>query len=201
MFRGNKMNTQLTKTALFTAIALSVIACGPSGTGGLAGIGGSGYVSSGSVTGFGSVFVNGVEFETDSATFDVDGDSGTQDDLAIGMIVRVDGTINEDGVSGIATNISFDDELQGPVSAVGPIGPDGVRRTITVLGITVVLDSSGTTFDISDDSNIPANTVFNFDSKTNLNTIIETNSKPKIREFLAKLLICGLSNILHFFCD
>ena len=158
------MNNQLIKAALFILISLTVIACGPGGSSGLAGIGGSGYVSSGSVTGFGSVFVNGVEFETDSATFDVDGKSGTQEDLAIGMIVRVDGSINEDGTSGIATNISFDDELQGPVSALGAIGPDGVRRTITVLGITVVLDSSGTTFDISGDNNIPANTVFNFET-------------------------------------
>ncbi|MBE9564781.1 MAG: hypothetical protein IMF17_06000, partial [Proteobacteria bacterium] len=133
------MNTLLTKSVLATAITLTIAACSPSG-GGLAGIGGSGYISSGSITGFGSVFVNGVEFETDSAIFDVDGDSGTQADLAIGMIVKVDGSINADGITGTATSIRFDDELQGPVSA--PAGEtniiydiDGVTGTFTVLGI------------------------------------------------------------------
>ena len=52
MFRRNEMKNQLTTTALSAAIALTVVACGPSGSGGLAGIGGSGYVSSGSVTGW-----------------------------------------------------------------------------------------------------------------------------------------------------
>jgi len=141
------MNNQLTKSALSLAIALAVVACGPGGSSGVAGIGGSGYISSGSVTGFGSVFVNGVEFETDSATFDIEGDPGTQDDLAIGMVVKVDGSINDDGITGTATSISFDDELQGPVSTIVPIGNDGVKSTITVLGVNVIIDSSSTTFD------------------------------------------------------
>ncbi|MCK4834313.1 MAG: hypothetical protein KAT12_06030 [Gammaproteobacteria bacterium] len=156
------MNTLITKCTLAAATALTVIACSPGGVG-LAGIGGSGYVSSGSVSGFGSVFVNGVEFETDSATFDVDGVSGTQDDLAIGMVVRVNGTINDDGVTGTATNISFDEELQGPVSSVGTPDADGIKRTLTVLGVNVIVDSSSTTFDIDSDS-VPPATIFDFDN-------------------------------------
>jgi len=152
------MNNLLSKSALSLAIALAVVACGPGGSGGVAGIGGSGYISSGSVTGFGSVFVNGVEFETDSATFDIEGDSGTQDDLAIGMVVKVDGSINDDGVTGTATSISFDDELQGPVSAIVPIGNDGVKSTLTVLGVNVIIDSSSTTFD-SEDAVFDFNTI------------------------------------------
>jgi len=147
MFRRNKMNNQITKTTLAAAIALTVVACGPSGSGGLAGIGGSGYVSSGSVTGFGSVFVNGVEFETDSATFDVDGVPGTQDDLAIGMIVKVSGSIDDGGIRGTATSISFDDELQGPVTDIQPIGNDGIKQSFIVLRTKVIIDSGSTTFD------------------------------------------------------
>ena len=143
----NQMKNQITRTALSAAIALTVVACGSSGTGGLAGIGGSGYVTSGSVTGFGSVFVNGVEFETDSAIFDVDGEPGSQDDLAIGMIVKVSGSINDDGISGTATSISFDDELQGPVLGIQDIGNDGIKRSFSVLGTTVIIDSGSTTFD------------------------------------------------------
>ena len=155
------MNTQLTTMILSTAIALAIVACGGSGTAGFAGIGGSGFISSGSISGFGSVFVNGVEFETDSATFDIDGDSGTQDDLAIGMVVQVSGTINEDGVTGTATSISFDDELQGPVAVVSAPDLDGIKRSLTILGITVIIDSSSTTFDIDND-NLPAD--FGFDT-------------------------------------
>lgn len=160
------MKNQLTTTALSAAIALTVVACGPSGTGGLAGIGGSGYVSSGSVTGFGSVFVNGVEFETDSATFDVDGVSGTQDDLAIGMIVKVAGSINANGVSGTATAISFDDELQGPVTGLKDIGNDGIKKSFSVLGTTVIIDSGSTAFDgfdfgtIRDNNNVEVSGFF-----------------------------------------
>ena len=163
------MKNQITKTTLAAAIALTVVACGPSGSGGLAGIGGSGYVSSGSVTGFGSVFVNGVEFETDSATlYDVDGDiDGVQADLAIGMIVKVTGSINANGVSGTATSIIFDDELQGPVSGIQ--GTYDVKRSFSVLGITVIIDSGSTTFDVSGD--LPASTVFDFDTIANDNNV------------------------------
>jgi hypothetical protein len=155
------MNTLLAKSTLAAAIALSIVACAPEG-GSVAGIGGSGYVSSGSVSGFGSVFVNGVEFETDSSTFDVDGVSGTQSDLAIGMVVRVNGSINDDGITGTASSISFDDELQGPVTGAITYDADRLTGTFTVLGIKVIIDSSSTTFDI--DNDLPANTVFEFDT-------------------------------------
>jgi hypothetical protein len=161
------MNTLLAKSTLAAAIALTIVACAPEG-GSLAGIGGSGYVSSGSVSGFGSVFVNGVEFETGSATYDIDGESGSlgDRDLAIGMVVRVSGTINDDGISGTASHISFDDELQGPVSA--PAGEtniiydvDGVTGTFTVLGVKVVIDSSSTSFDVDGDLTV---TTFDFNT-------------------------------------
>ena len=140
------------KKTLPLAIALSLTACSSSDT---STPDNNGYVSVGTITGFGSVFVNGVEFETDSATFDVDGVSGTQDDLAVGMKVGVKGTINDDGITGNATSIDFDEELQGPVSGI-TVG-DGQTRSFTVLGTTVIIDSNETRFD--DDSG-----VFDFDT-------------------------------------
>ena len=166
------MNTLLTKCTLSAAIALTLVACGGSSSTGVAGIGGSGFISSGSVTGFGSVFVNGVEFETDSATFDIDDSgSGSQDDLAIGMVVRVSGSINDDGETGTATSISFDDELQGPVSSLSDPDADGIKRTFTVLGTSVIIDSGSTSFDISGKDDVPQGTVFNFDTIANLNNV------------------------------
>jgi len=159
------MNTLLIKSTLATAIALSIAACSPADSEGVAGIGGSGYVSSGSVTGFGSVFVNGVEFETNSSTFDVDGNpDGTQDDLAIGMIVQVSGSINADGITGDATSISYDDQLQGPVTGLTAPDADGLTRSFMVLGINVIIDSGSTSFDVSGDVTLPVNTTFDFDS-------------------------------------
>ena len=200
MFRGIKMNNLLTKVALFTSLALTVIACGPGGSSGLAGIGGSGYVSSGSVTGFGSVFVNGVEFETDSATFDVDGSSGTQADLAIGMIVRVDGTINDDGVTGTATNISFDDELQGPVFGIQDIGNDGIKRSFSVLGTTVIIDSGSTTFDVSGD--LPASTVFDFgtivdDNNVEISGFFDSNGDIQVTRVELKDIVFDANSIVE----
>ncbi len=167
------MKTLLTKSALSAAIALTLVACGGS-SGGLAGIGGSGFISSGSITGFGSVIVNGVKFETGNATFDVDGNlDGTEGDLAIGMVVKVNGSINADGVTGTATSIRFDDELQGPVSDLLPLNPnvDNLTRSFTVLGVTIIIDSTSTTFDISDDVTLGAGETFDFTSIDNDNNI------------------------------
>ena len=84
-----------------------------SGSGG--GIGGTGYSSSGTIDGFGSIFVNGVEFETDEALIELDGKTATAGELGLGMVVLVTGTVNEDGITGNATHVVFDDEVEGPV--------------------------------------------------------------------------------------
>jgi len=137
-------------TAIASAIAVTLAGCGggTSSDTDTAGIGGSGFISTGTITGFGSVYVNGVKFETDSATFDIEGDSSgtSQADLAIGMVVRVNGTINPDGVSGNATSIIFDDQLQGPVSSK-VVSADTLTATLSVLGTTVQINRNTTSFD------------------------------------------------------
>ena len=93
------------------------------------GIGGTG-ISTGSITAFGSIWVNGVEFSTSGAKIieedDVLGATTLNKDdsddtaelapyLSEGMVVTVTGTINDDGLTGIAETISFEDILEGPV--------------------------------------------------------------------------------------
>lgn len=170
------MNTLLAKSTLSAAIVLTLVACSGDGGvssvggGGISGIGGSGFISSGSVTGFGSVFVNGVEFETSGTVFDIDDSgSGSQDDLAIGMVVTVNGTVNDDGVTGTATSISFDDQLQGPVSNLSGPDLDGENLTFTILGTTVHISAIDTVFDVS--GILPPGTPFNFGSIDNGNNI------------------------------
>ncbi len=157
-----KLNTKLTALAAAVSLATLLTACGSgdssSGTD-TAGIGGSGFTSSGTITGFGSVFVNGVKFETTSTTFDIEGMAGTQDDLAIGMVVQVDGILNPDGVTGTATHIIFDDELQGPVDNF-VLAPDTLTATFDVLGIPVNIDSNTTYFD-PDNGGIDIKTIRN----------------------------------------
>ncbi|MCF6254178.1 MAG: DUF5666 domain-containing protein, partial [Thiomicrorhabdus sp.] len=142
-----KFNTKLTTLAAAISLTTLLVACG-GGSGGTdtAGIGGSGFTSSGTITGFGSVFVNGVKFETTNATFDIEGIPGTQNDLAIGMVVQVNGIRNPDGITGTATSIVFDDNLQGPVANF-TLAPDALTATFTVLGINVEIDSKTTYFD------------------------------------------------------
>jgi len=152
------MNTLLTKSTLSAAIALTLVACGGGSSGGVAGIGGSGFVSSGSVTGFGSIFVNGVEFETDTAEFEIEDTSGSQSDLVEGMRVKVSGTINADGITGTATKVEFEDQLEGPISSTITEDADQENKTFTVLGVTVNVNALDTIF---------AGTGFSYDSIVN----------------------------------
>jgi len=128
--------------------ALGVAACG-GGSEQVAGIDARGnptpsaVVSSGTITGFGSVIVNGLTFDTNSATFTIDGSAGTQSDLSVGDVIVVRGTINEDGTSPVANSVTFDDAVEGPVSAI-----DLATQSITVLGQLVRVDAD-TSFDDS----------------------------------------------------
>jgi hypothetical protein len=70
--------------------------------------------ATGRITGFGSVFVNGVEYETAGANITIDGAAATENDLAVGMLVNVDGTAS--GANGSALSISFVDNVEGVVT-------------------------------------------------------------------------------------
>lgn len=100
------------------------------------GIGGTGMVAKGRITGFGSVYVNGVKYETTDASFLVEGAAADQSSLAVGMVVTVEGTVNADGVTGTATTVRYADELEGIVQAVDPFG-----TSLTVMGHTVMVRS------------------------------------------------------------
>jgi len=106
----------------------------------------SAVVSKGTITGFGSVIVNGVTYNTNSATFTIDGAAGTQSDLSVGDVVVVKGTVNDDGTSPTAATVTFDDAVEGPISAI-----DLTAQTITVLGQMARIDAE-TSFDDSNGS-------------------------------------------------
>src|SRR5689334_21689937 len=68
---------------------------GGDGGGVVGGIEGTGY-SGGGVTGIGSVFVNGIEYDTSNAEIVYDGASGTEDALQVGMVLGVHGDVASD---------------------------------------------------------------------------------------------------------
>lgn len=146
-------------------VALACVSCG-GGDGPLAGggIGGTG-ITTGSVTGFGSIFVNGVEFDTAGASRDIDDvlsvGNGTDDAdvLGIGMVVTVTGTVNADGVTGTATSISYDEIVEGPIAAEPDEDIDMQTKIFEVLGITVIADSNATVFVDTDYSSLVINQV------------------------------------------
>lgn len=107
-------------------------------------------LTAGIITGFGSIYVNGIKFETDQASFDVDDDiSASQNDLRVGMRVRIDGYVNDDGQTGHADSVIYENELEGPVSEIDSSDPANILLTILGQTVTVTAD---TTFD--DDYNL-----------------------------------------------
>lgn len=97
--------------------AMGMVACGGGGGGGTTGTTVKSSSTVGVLTGFGSVFVNGVEFETTGADISVDGQSASENELEVGMVVKVSGSSS--GSTGNASSISTSDELEGLVDSNG----------------------------------------------------------------------------------
>ena len=116
----------------------------------------------GQITGFGSIYVNGIEFETFGASYEVDDAMASDDDaLAVGMVVKVEGSVNADGLTGTAMKVSYDDDIEGVVEQLAP-GADAGTKTFVVMGVTVVADSNRTNFE-SDDPNFSFETIADMD--------------------------------------
>ncbi len=106
------------------------------------GIGRTG-IAMGPISTFGSVVVNGVRYDTSSAVFTVNGLSGSQNDLSVGHVVTISGTIDDNGIDGDADEVNFDDNVKGPVQSI-----DRAMSQIIVLGQTVLINPE-TSFDDS----------------------------------------------------
>lgn len=96
------------------------------------GIGGTG-ISAGRITGFGSIFVNGIEYNVDTAELiRNESAASNQQNFSIGEYVTVEGDINPDGTTGKATRVDFSHSLQGSVTTAS-----SNNQTIEILGQTV----------------------------------------------------------------
>ncbi len=100
-------------------------------------------VANGPITAFGSVFVNGVRFDTSGAQIEIDGRAGTQAELEVGHVVELKGTRSTADGTGTATRVIRRSAVRGPIAAI-----DATNKRITVLGQTVLVTAS-TSFDDS----------------------------------------------------
>ncbi len=136
------MTQRFTRTLPFTLGALSLaaltstllVACGGGG-GGSTNANSATY--SGTVTGLGSIVVNGVRFSTAGATTG-DGDNPASPftkAFGLGTTVSVTGTVDTATGTGTATSITVHGGARGLVSAVG-------SNTFTVAGQVVTVDSN-----------------------------------------------------------
>ena len=135
---------------VMAAVALAVTACG----GGGGGDDSSGGVTpppvgtsktrivTGAISGFGSIIVNGVRYDTSGADVRVEDRAGSLAELAVGQVVRIEATVDDRG-GARAARVEQHRLLQGTVQAV-----DAVAGTITIAGQVVVVDAD-TSFDDS----------------------------------------------------
>lgn len=139
--KGSKLMSKiLNKTAIALAVVTSLGFTGCIDSGDKSTMSGSTEVinksTSGVITGFGSVFINGIEYETDGTTFVVNGVEGDESLLKLGMVVSLSGAANADG-TGTAVDIEFDNEVKGMVLDNSQYSIDG---TFNIMGLIIHTD-------------------------------------------------------------
>src|SRR4051812_22391292 len=135
---------QSSRTALLAALAGSILAAcgGGGGTGGTGtttpppgGAGGS-TISTGVMT-KGSTIVNGVRFDDTTANISIDDTPKTSAALQNGMVVKVAGNVNDDGINGTAQRVKAIVEVRGTANSVSTVAN---TQSLVVNGQTVFVD-------------------------------------------------------------
>ena len=124
---------------IVAAFAMSCGGGGGSGSGSsMSGM--NNVVATGVITGFGSIYVNGVHFQTTSALIVKNGQTVDQSQLAVGEVARIKGQANQSDGQGDAEEVDVDEAVVGPISAI-----DTTNNDVTVLAQTVKINA-GTSF-------------------------------------------------------
>jgi hypothetical protein len=131
--------------ALLWAALAALLTAPIGGCGGGVGTEGTGTFASGPISGFGSIVVNGVHYDTGNAMIeDDDGQAAAASVLQLGTMVQINAgavTVDGDGISNAtATSVRYVRALVGPVAAI-----DLAASRLTVLGQPVAV-SAGTVF-------------------------------------------------------
>ena len=121
-----------------SALVAAVAACGGGGGGGggptVSGgnASGTGSFTSGAISGFGSIIVNGVRFDDSAAAVkEEDGDDARE--LKLGMMVAINSSIISAGSTATASTVTFVSELEGAIEA------GRTTDSFTVHGVKVLI--------------------------------------------------------------
>lgn len=96
----------------------------------------------GTVSGFGSIYVNGMRFDTDGAYVEIAGEAATEDALAVGMLVEVTAEMADGGQNPVAHSISAERAIFGVIEGLEEVGHG--RKAVRVLGQTVYVNEDAT---------------------------------------------------------
>ena len=120
------------RAILFAALSTAVLAACGGGAGSSTGPmqNSAPVVTSGTITAFGSVYVNGVRYDVSAATLKKNGRTVAQSDLAVGEVALVSGQQDLQSQQGTATHVDVEDNVVGPISAIA-------ASQLTVLGQTI----------------------------------------------------------------
>jgi Domain of unknown function (DUF5666) len=124
---------------LATLIATVAVACG-GGSGMSQSSGMTPLIATGTITGFGSIYVNGIHFQTASATIRKNGQTVDQSQLAVGEVARIKGSKNDADNTGVAEEVDVEEAVVGAIDKIDTTG-----GTVTVLA-QVVKINAGTSF-------------------------------------------------------
>ena len=113
---GRSWRSNLALSGVLLALAAEHGCGGGTTVASLPGTGGTGYTSVGTITGFGSVKVNGVFFNDTTASVTIDGQSQNAAALGLGMLVTVQGQLGTVAATGTASSFVSWSQAQGPVS-------------------------------------------------------------------------------------
>jgi hypothetical protein len=141
MTHTDRSENYLTRRAWLVLTGSALSACGGGGgqQAGLPGTGGTGspLFAQGSISGFGSVIVNGIRFDDMQARVLVDGLVATSADLRLGMVAEVQGERGADLTLGTASRIEVWTIAQGAVVRPDANGFGVAGMTIQTTGNTV----------------------------------------------------------------
>ena len=124
-------------------VTITLISCGGGNTTvAEGGIGGTG-ISMGAVTGFGSIYVNGVKYDTTNTLFTSNGATeADQSHLSKGMVVVVRGDINSDSINGVANSVDYKYIVDAKISALTTNSFTALNQTIHHDGSMTLTDGS-----------------------------------------------------------
>ena len=149
-----------------TGLVSLLVACGGGGGGGGnddSSASSESIVARGVITQLGSIWVLGVEYETpNGGSYSDDDTVSSVANYKVGQWVRIRGRRNDDGISGTATEVEYEAEIEGAVSggAINGVTIIFTSNTNTAEAGNITALNNGSRYEVSglwlDDSNIEA---------------------------------------------